>query len=153
MFVFVEFNGGSAKAVAMTLVVLLACLILFFLPCFSLCSLILPSPPALCRYLLPRLRVVSSAQQLSVPLQQRILFFLQPFWSSCITFFRTPVGFFLFLFFFCLFRPYAGIVFLVFVLFRPRSSVCCSSCNLSDLLASHSSERLSAFCLFSSYFS
>ena len=63
MFVFVEFNGGSAKAVVMTLAVLL---VLFFLPCFSLCSLIFPSPPALCRYLLPRLRFVSSVQQLSV---------------------------------------------------------------------------------------
>ena len=49
--------------------------------------------------------------------------------------------------------PYAGMFFLVFVLFRPCSSylfplqhVCCSSCSLSDLLASHSSELLSAFC-------
>ena len=66
MFVFVEFNGGSAKAVAMTRVACL--LVLFFLPCFSLCSLIFPSLPASCRYL-DRLRVVSSVQQLSVPLQ------------------------------------------------------------------------------------
>ena len=68
LFVFVEFNRGSAKAVEMTVVVvLLACFVL--LPCFSLRSLILPFPAALCQYLLPRLRVVSSVQQLSVPLQ------------------------------------------------------------------------------------
>ena len=67
MFDFVAFNGGSAKeSRAMTLVALF----LFFLPCFFSCSLIFPSPPALCRYLLPRLRVVSSVQQLSVPLQR-----------------------------------------------------------------------------------
>ena len=53
------------------------------------------TPSALCLYVLPRLRVVSSVQQLSVPLQH----------------------------------------------------VCCSSCNLSDHVASHSSELLSAFFL------
>ena len=67
MFVFVEFNGESANAVVMTIVVLLGCFVLFVLvlalfPYF-------PSPPASCRYLLPRLRVVSSVQQLSVPHQ------------------------------------------------------------------------------------
>ena len=61
-------------------------------------------PSALCRYLLPRLRVVSPVQQLSVPLQH-ICMFLQPFWS-CITFFRTPVGFF-----FCLFSSYIFVFF------------------------------------------
>ena len=70
LFVFVEFNRGSAKAVEMTVVVvLLACFVL--LPCFSLRSLILPFPAALCQYLLPRLRVVSPVQQLSVPLQHK----------------------------------------------------------------------------------
>ena len=70
---------------------MLSCLLaLFFLPCFSLCSLIFPSPQALCRYLLPCLRVVSSVHQLSVSLQH----------------------------------------------------VCCSSCSLSDLLASHYPELL-----------
>ena len=34
-----------------------------------LCSRFFPSPLAICRYLLPRLRVVSSVQQLSVALQ------------------------------------------------------------------------------------
>ena len=66
LFVFVEFNGASAKAVAMTLVVLLAYFVIFALFLFSP---YFPSPPALCRHLLPRLRVVSSVQQLSVPLQ------------------------------------------------------------------------------------
>ena len=66
MFVFNDFNGRSAKAVAKTLVVFLDCFVLFCR--VSLYSLIFPSPPALCRYL-PRLRVVSSVQQLSVPLQ------------------------------------------------------------------------------------
>ena len=66
MFGFVEFNGGSANAVAVTLVVLLACFVLFavFLSLFSY----FPSPPVLRRYILPRLRV-SSVQPLSVPLQ------------------------------------------------------------------------------------
>ena len=55
-------------------------------------------------------------------------------------------------------RPYASIFFLVFVLFRPCSSSCCrlsvplqhvcSSCSLSDLLASHYSELVSAFLVF-----
>ena len=40
MFVFIEFNGGSAKAVAMTLVVLL---VLFFLPCFFVPLFSLPA--------------------------------------------------------------------------------------------------------------
>ena len=71
----------------------------------------------------------------------------------CITLFRTPVFFFLF-------RLYAGIFFPVFVLFRPCSSylfllstyICCS-CSLSDVLASQSSELMSAFFVyFSSYF-
>ena len=44
---------------------------------------------------------------------------LQLFLSSCITLFRTPVGFFSV---FWLFRPYADIFFLVSVLFRPCSS-------------------------------
>ena len=57
------------------------------------------------------------------------------------------------------FMPYAGIFFLVFVLFRPGSScllsvplrhVRCSSCSLSYLLASHFSELLPVFfCLMS----
>ena len=89
-FFFVEFNGGSAKAAAMTLVVLLDCFLLSFclvslFPCF-------PSSSALCRYLLPRLRV-SPMQHLSVPLQHAcMLFFLKYFCSSCSTFFTTPVG-------------------------------------------------------------
>ena len=87
MFVFVEFNGGSAKAVAMTRVVLLACFVLFavFLSLFPF----FPSPAALCRYILPRLRVVSSVQQLSVLLQRVCC-------SSCSLsgLVRTPVGFF-----------------------------------------------------------
>ena len=54
------------------------------------------------------------------------------------------------------FMPYAGIFFLVFVLFRPGSScllsvplrhVRCSSCSLSYLLASHFSELLPVFFL------
>ena len=47
VFVFVEFNGGSAKAVAMTLVVLLACFVLFavflsLFPYFSLPAGLMP---------------------------------------------------------------------------------------------------------------
>ena len=48
-FVFVEFNGGSAKATAG-----MTCRLFFF---FFLLNPVLPSPPALCRYPLP-LRVV-----------------------------------------------------------------------------------------------
>ena len=53
-------------------------------------------------------------------------------------------------------RPYAGVFFRVFVLCRPCGSsmsvhlqhVCCSSSSLSDLLASQSSQLLSAFFVF-----
>ena len=147
--VFLEFNGGSAKAVTTALVGQLACFVRFAL--FLSFSPYFPSPPAFCRYLAPRLRVVSSLQQLPVSLQHvccscslsdllvshsseflpaivfcrsytgisslvfvlfrpcsgylflfstyvvilaAFLIFLQPSWSSCITFFRTPVGFF-----------------------------------------------------------
>ena len=112
MFVFVEFNGESAKAVAMTLVVLFCSFSLFlflfsyfpsspalyrylvfvlFRPCSSYLFLFtyvvlsafllflrityfrtpvgVLSFSAICRYLLPRPRVVSSVQQLSVPPQ------------------------------------------------------------------------------------
>ena len=98
---------------------LLSCLlVLFDLPCFSLCSLIFPSPTALYRYLLSRLRIVSSVQQLSVPLQHVCC-------SSCslsdlASHYSELLSAFCFVF--RLFRPYAGIFFLVFVLFRPRSS-------------------------------
>ena len=52
LFVFVGFNGGSAKATVMT-----GCSSFIFLPIFFFAPLF-PSPPALCRYLLPLLRVV-----------------------------------------------------------------------------------------------
>ena len=65
LFLFVELNGGSAKAVAMTK--LLSCLFCSFCRVSFFCSLVFPFPPALCRFL-PRLRV-SSVQPLSVPLQ------------------------------------------------------------------------------------
>ena len=56
LFVFVEFNGGSAKATAvMTLAVVLPFCCFFF---FFLFAPLFLSPPALCRYLLARLRVV-----------------------------------------------------------------------------------------------
>ena len=102
----------------MTLVVLLACFVLF-LPCFSPCSLISLPPPALCRYLLPRLCVVSSVQQLYVPLQHVCcsLCSLSDLLASRYS--ELLSAFFLV---FCLFRPCAGIFFLVFVLFRPCSS-------------------------------
>ena len=48
----------------------------------------------------------------------RMLFFLQPLWSSRLTFFRTLVGFFCPL----PFSAFCGISVLIFVLFRPCSS-------------------------------
>ena len=75
----------------MKLVVLLVFVVVVFFVIFALFIYVfpyLPSPPALCRYLL--LRVAASVQQLPVPLQH----------------------------------------------------VCCSSCCLSDLLASHSSQLM-----------
>ena len=95
------------------------CLDCFVLFCrASLRSLIFPSPPALCSYLLPRLRVVSSVQQLSVPLQHIRC-------SSCSLSDRLASHYSELLSAFilsCLFRTYAGIFLLVFVLFRLRSS-------------------------------
>ena len=96
VFVSVEFNGGNAKAVATTLVILFACFVLF--AAFLFLSHIFHSPPALCRYLLPRLRVVSSAQRLYVICSSSArMCFLQPFRSSCITFFRMCLGSFVLL--------------------------------------------------------
>ena len=45
----------------------------------------------------------------------RMLLFLQPFWSSCITLFRTPVGFFFFFFclFCCYFSYFSGLAYFV----------------------------------------
>ena len=86
------------KAEAMTLVVSLPCfvrlaLFLSFFPYF-------PSPPALCRYILPVSSSPSSCCFVRAAVicssSARMLFFLQPFWSS-ITFSRTPVGFSVFL--------------------------------------------------------
>ena len=159
LFAFVEFNGGSAKAVATTVVTLL---VLFFFCRISLCSFILPSPTGLCGNIFPCPRVVSSVQQLSFLLHHvrccpcslsdllashyseirsaflwqfalfgllsafysscsccsarptmssspaRMLFLLQPFWSSCITFFKPSVSF-------C-FRPFRSFFLMVLVL-------------------------------------
>ena len=96
-------------------------------------------------HFLPRLRVVSSVQQLSVSLNMYVL----AAFLTCITLFRTPVVF-LFFFFSPLCRyllPRIRVVSPVQQLSVPLQHVCCSSWSLSDL-ASHPSELLSAFCLF-----
>ena len=76
------------------------------------------------------------------------MLFLQPLWYF-IRFFKTPVSFFSF-FFSALCRyllPRLRVVSPVQQLSVPLQHVCCSSCSLSDLLASHYSEHLSAFFL------
>ena len=74
---------------------------------------------ALYRYLLPRLRVVSSGQQLSVPLYIRsMLFFLQPF-RSCVTF-RTHVGFFVILVLTSYFSYFSGLAYFVVFSYQVR---------------------------------
>ena len=66
-----------------------SCRLFFFYLFFSSFS-------AFCRYLLPRLPCCFARAAVICPSSARILSFLQPFRSSCITFFRTPVGFFVF---------------------------------------------------------
>ena len=88
----------SVPPLALTRYVVLAAILIFLHhiiqnSCRLFCFL---SFSALCRYLLPRLRVVSPVQQLYDPFQHVWSMFLQPFWYFCITFFRTPVGFFVF---------------------------------------------------------
>ena len=77
MFVFVEFNGGSAKAVAMTLVVLLVSFVVFAVFLFvsfyfSLPAGLMPvsSSSSSCCFVRPAV---------VVPLLALMLFFLQPF--------------------------------------------------------------------------
>ena len=52
LFAFVEFNGGSAEAAVMSLVVLHACFDIFFFGLFLFPFPYFPSPPAICRHLL-----------------------------------------------------------------------------------------------------
>ena len=139
LFVFVEFNGGSAKATVMT------CCRSFYFSIFSFC--LLPCFPPhrpyyafLClmpvQYFLPLHRVVFVCETavilfvLFCPCNRYkflfstyvVLLATFPFRSSCITFFRTPVGCFasfvwcviLFLFFFSFFSFYGLACFVVF---------------------------------------
>ena len=107
----------STKAVAMTLVVLLACFVLFAV---FLCSLNFPYPPALCRYLLVFVLFRPCSSRLFlfntyvVLLAAFLIFLHHIIQNSC--------RLFSFFFVLSLFRPDAGIFLLVFELFRPCSS-------------------------------
>ena len=85
----------------------LACFVMFLFSCFALLLSsfpYFPSPPALCRYLLPLLYVVSSVQQFSVPLQFVCIVLLVAFLiclhiifqNSCLSFGFFPLDFIIF---------------------------------------------------------
>ena len=135
-----ERENGSNGTCCLACLLFSFCLVSLFVPVFF------PSPPAFYRYLPPRLRVVSSVKQLSVPLDHVCCYSLSDLLASHSSELLSAFVFFL---------SYTGISFLVFVLFRPCSSCLflfsCSSCNLYDLHhILQNSCRL--FCRFSSYF-
>ena len=88
MFVFVEFNGGRAKAVAMTPVVLLSCFVLFavffsLLPYFSLRAGLLPVSSSSSSCCFVRAAIICSSSARVVLLAAFLIFLHHILQNSC----------------------------------------------------------------------